>query len=58
MRIAAVDAFLVDIPFRVPFVVWRGTAHMVSARKTAHGLLPLLKAASIPRCWYPRAISR
>lgn len=26
MRIAAVDAFLVDIPFRVPFVVWRGTA--------------------------------
>lgn len=24
MRISAVDAFRVLIPFRVPFVVWRG----------------------------------
>jgi o-succinylbenzoate synthase len=26
MNIVSVDAFLVDLPFRVPFVVWRGTA--------------------------------
>ncbi|HET9660768.1 MAG TPA: enolase C-terminal domain-like protein [Thermomicrobiales bacterium] len=25
MKISAVDAFVVDIPFRTPFVVWRGT---------------------------------
>jgi L-alanine-DL-glutamate epimerase-like enolase superfamily enzyme len=25
MKISAVDAYVVDIPFRAPFVVWRGT---------------------------------
>ena len=25
MKIAAVDAYLVEVPFRVPFVVWRGS---------------------------------
>jgi o-succinylbenzoate synthase len=42
MRIEAVDVFLVDIPFRVPFVVWRGEAaskqHVLVRIETDSGL--------------------
>ncbi|MCO5220072.1 MAG: hypothetical protein M9947_00640 [Thermomicrobiales bacterium] len=49
MRIAAVDAFLVEIPFRVPFVVWRGTVpskqHVVISVTTDDGIVGWGEAA-------------
>lgn len=49
MRISAVDAFLVEIPFRTPFVVWRGTApskqHVLVKVTTDEGIVGWGEAA-------------